>query len=96
MEGIENSFDAEQFNKKELKQKFKENFQDRKGIFNFWVAIDADSNILGWQSLIKVSTHPFKENTYAESSTYITKNTRFKGLRKMLLDYVMKEAEKVR
>lgn len=94
LEGIENSFDAKRFDQNELKQKFKDNFEKREGIFNYWVATDFESNILGWQSLIKFSNNPFRQNTYAESSTYITKNTRFKGLGKMLLDYVMQEAEK--
>lgn len=94
LEGIENSFDFAQIDETEIKGKFKDNFQDRNGIFNFWVATDVDNKILGWQSLVKYSNNPFRQNTYAESSTYITRNTRFKGVGKVLLDYVMKEAEK--
>lgn len=93
LEGVDNSFDTKQFSEKELKEKFFDNFQSRKGIFNFWVAIDSQNNILGWQSLIKVSNNPFRQNSFAESSTYISKNTRFKGIGKQLLDYVMKAAE---
>ena len=94
LEGIKNSFDTNQFDKEKLKTKFCSTFFQRQGIFNFWVAVDIDKNIWGWQSLIKCFNHPFKENIYAESSTYISKGYRFKGLGTQLLDFVIKEAEK--
>jgi len=94
LEGVGNSFDTNSFNEIEVSQKFKDNFQKRKGIFNFWVAVDTNDKILGWQSLIKTSNNPFRENIYAESSTYIAKDNRYKGVGKALLEFVMKEAEK--
>ena len=93
LDGIENSFDKNVIAETVLKDKFKENFNSRKGIFNFWIA-EHNNEILGWQSLIKTSYNPFRENLYAESSTYIDKQCRFKGVGQMLIDYVMKEAEK--
>jgi phosphinothricin acetyltransferase len=94
LEGVENSFDTNCFTETELRQKFKDNFQKRKDIFNFWVALDTTNKVLGWQSLIKTSNNPFRENIYAESSTYIAKDNRYKGVGKALLEFVMKEAEK--
>lgn len=93
LDGINNSFEYNESDKDNLKAKFASNFNQRQGIFNFWVAVDTENNIFGWQSLIKTSNNPFRQNTYAESSTYISKNNRFKGVGKMLLDYVIKEAE---
>ena len=93
LDGINNSFEYNEVDEDNLKEKFTSNFNQRQGIFNFWVAMDTENNILGWQSLIKTSNNPFRQNTYAESSTYISKSNRFKGVGKMLLDYVMKEAE---
>jgi len=92
LDGIENSFDKNTFDEAVLKEKFNLNFNNREGIFNFWVAI-LGNEIIGWQSLIKTSYNPFRENTYAESSTYIKRNCRFKGLGQLLIAYVMKEAE---
>lgn len=94
LDGISNSFEYKEADKDNLKEKFTSNFNQRQGIFNFWVAVDTKNNIWGWQSLIKTSNNPFRQNTYAESSTYISKNNRFKGIGKLLLDYVMQEAEK--
>lgn len=76
------------------KNKFIENFNSRIGIFNLGVAVDLDNNtILGWQSLIKASNNPFRENFYAESSTYVGKKARKQGVGELLIDFVKKEAE---
>jgi L-amino acid N-acyltransferase YncA len=93
-DGIDNSFETSDLNLSELKKKFYSNFKNRKGIFNFWVACDNENQILGWQSLIRYSYNPFRENTYAESSTYISKVTRKRGVGKLLLEHVLCEAEK--
>lgn len=94
LDGISNSFDYKESDLDNIKLIFTSNFNNRNGIFNFWVAVDPNDNILGWQSLIRTSNNPFRINTYAESSTYISKTNRYKGVGKLLLDYVMKEAEK--
>ena len=94
LDGISNSFEYKEIDKDNIKEKFASNFYQRQGIFNFWVAVDIQNNIRGWQSLIRTSNNPFRQNTYAESSTYISKSNRFKGVGKRLLDYVMLEAEK--
>jgi L-amino acid N-acyltransferase YncA len=94
LEGISNSFDTNQFEKEQLKTKFLSNFSQRQGIFNFWVAVDSSNKVWGWQSLLRCLNHPFKENTYAESSTYISKSNRFNGLGTQLLDYAIRDAEK--
>lgn len=93
MDGIENSFNKDLIDEAILKEKFSRNFQNRCGIFNYWVAIK-DNEILGWQSLTKFSYNPFKENIYAESSTYISRKCRFKGIGQLLIGYVMQQAEK--
>ena len=94
LDGIKNSYDDTSIDPQTLKEKFSSNFNQRQGIFNFWVAVDAENKIWGWQSLVRCLNHPFKDNTYAESSTYLSIENRFKGLGKLLLGYVLKEAEK--
>jgi len=94
LDGIHNSFDYKSKDMKKIEQKFASIFFQRQGIFNFWIATDENNKILGWQSLIRTSNNPFRENIYAEASTYISKDNRYKGMGKALLDYVMQEAEK--
>jgi L-amino acid N-acyltransferase YncA len=94
LEGINNSFDISKSDKEKILEKFRYNFNQRHGIFNFWVAVDSENKIWGWQSLIKTSNNPFRENTFAESSTYISRGNRFKGIGKLLLEFVINEAEK--
>ena len=93
-EGISNSFDISTMDTNLVIANFKSNFYSRQGTFNFWVAVDNTDNVIGWQSLIKCFDHPFKENIYAESSTYVAKHNRFKGLGELLLNHVILEAKK--
>lgn len=93
LDGVDNSFDTTLFDADVIREEFTKNFNKRIDIFNFWVAGN-NNEILGWQSLIKTSNNPFRKNLFAESSTYISKHCRLKGVGKMLIDYVMKEAEK--
>lgn len=93
LDGIINSFDPDTISQAELEADFTSNFDQRAGIFNFWVAEDNENNILGWQSLIRTSNNPFRKNNYAESSTYISMDNRYKGLGKDLLQHVINEAE---
>lgn len=93
LEGIENSFDMGEFGEAEVRQKFHANFRERQGIFNFWVAVDTENKVVGWQSLVKFSNNPFRQDTYAESSTYIARATRLKGLGRTLLSHALQEAE---
>ena len=94
LSGIENSFDTSSVDIPNLKTKFHKNFIKRSGIFNYWVAIDKEQKILGWQSLNKTTVNPLKEDFYAESSTYIHVDARKLGLGDFLIDFVMKEAER--
>ncbi|PZF71775.1 GNAT family N-acetyltransferase [Taibaiella soli] len=94
LDGIGNSFDDRELSIETLKERFWTNFSQRKGIFNFWVAIDEQEQILGWQSLIRVSNNPFLYDKHAESSTYISRSNRQDGIGERLLDFVIKEAEK--
>lgn len=93
LDGIENSFDASRIDTSSLRQRFQRNFSQRSGIFNFWVAVDENQNIVGWQCLIKPSNNPLREDISAESSTYIASNCRYTGTGQMLLAHVIKEAE---
>jgi L-amino acid N-acyltransferase YncA len=90
-EGLEASFPVGSFEKSNIRQRFRENFDSRKGIFNYWVAEDKD-RILGWQSLSQATTNPLKENLFAESSTYVRKEARALGVAEKLLSYVIDEA----
>lgn len=92
LDGIDNSFDRTKVERNVLLNKFKDNFDKRSDVFNYWIA-ECDGVVLGWQSLIKASSNPFREEFTAESSTYIAKECRLKGVGETLISYVMKEAE---
>lgn len=93
MDGVSASFDTSKIDSISLQDKFYQNFKSRNKIFNYWVWVDETNNILGWQSLSKVTVNPLKDEYFAESSTYVRKEARHLGIGKNLLDYVMKEAE---
>lgn len=92
LDGVDNSFDKNLIAPELLYERFKTNFDNRNGIFNFWIA-EKGGTILGWQSLIKTSYNPFRQDSYAESSTYISKDCRFKGIGELLIAHVLKLAE---
>jgi len=93
LDGIENSFNPNSIDGETLHQRFKRNFQARQGIFNYWI-VEADRRLLGWQSLIKSAHNPFREDNWAESSTYIAKDNRVKGIGEALIKHAIREAEK--
>lgn len=93
MEGIGSSFDIQDKKDDALKDKFKSVFLNRKGIFNYWVAVNIKGDVLGWQSLNKSTVNPIKENHLAESSTYITTSARNSGIGELLLGHVIKLAK---
>lgn len=92
LEGIDNSFDKNAVAPDILWERFLANFNFRSGIFNYWVA-ELNGRILGWQSLVRGSYNPFRMGTTAESSTYIAKSCRLKGMGEALIAHVMAEAE---
>ena len=94
--GLSASFDITQIDLAEVKIVFLENFLLRKGIFNYWIAVNEFKQIIGWQSLNKCTVNPIKTNQFAESSTYVRHEARHLGVGYALLDYVIKEAEKDR
>lgn len=94
LQGINESFHTENIDINLIKKSFHNNFLKRRGIFNYWVALNLDNKILGWQSLNKTTANPLKEEYFAESSTYIDKNVRNSDIGSLLLDHVFREAEK--
>ena len=94
-DGISNSFEVKNEENMVLyKKRFRNNFDNRNSIFNFWVAVDDENNILGWQSLTRAFVHPFKTENFAESSTYISLLNRYKGVGKSLMTHAIEEAQK--
>jgi|GEM_PF-2033673 len=68
---------------------FKENFKNRNAYFNFWVVWNG--SVLGWCSILPAFSHPFKQNTNAEVSTYILKEYSSNKLGTELMKYVFSE-----
>lgn len=71
MDGIASSF-VETPRPENLEELFKQNFDNRNGHFNFWVAYE-ELEILGWVSLLPCTVNPLKKNTVAEISVYVAK-----------------------
>lgn len=76
-----------------LEETFRQNFQNREGIFNFWIASNSRGTIVGWGSLIKASNNPFRMDICAETSIYIGTEYINKGYGVELLQYIIKEAK---
>ena len=93
LSGIQNSFDTTDIEHNLLKEKFKRNFSQRQGIFNYWVAI-IDDKIIGWQSLSKMTNNPLKDNIYAEYRLYVHKSNRKSSLGRFLVNHIFLEAKK--
>lgn len=76
-----------------LLARFRRNFNERSERFNFWVAIDDDGNVCGWQSLIPFSNNPLRCDTWAESSTYIDPPFQGRGVGEMLVRKAIDSAQ---
>jgi L-amino acid N-acyltransferase YncA len=71
---------------------FKENFENRKFPYTFWVAKDNDV-LLGWCSILPVFSHPLKRYSDAEVSTYIEKKIKHNGIGSDLMQFVFNQIE---
>jgi L-amino acid N-acyltransferase YncA len=60
--------------------------------FPVWVAESAEGSILGWQALSPSISHPYLQQFFAESSTYIDPFTRTSGLGRKLLAHALEHA----
>ena len=68
---------------------FRSNFKKRNKSFNFWVA---ETNlVIGWCSILPAFSHPFKQNSSAEVSTYIDKEFSKNGVGTHLMQFVFEE-----
>ena len=94
LEGIHNSFEFDMSDLLKYKAQFKNNFEMRSSIYNYWIACDADGKIFGYQALIKCFLNPFRSPIFAESSTYISNDAQNRGIGKLLLGYAIQQAEK--
>lgn len=68
---------------------FRHNFNNRSGCFNFWVA--ETSLIIGWCSILQAFSHPLKQKTIGEVSTYIAKEMSRNGIGTRLMRFVFDE-----
>ena len=91
--GIEHSF-AGFPHPPDLSQQFHHNFATCQPPFGFWVAEEA-GEVVGWQSLLPCTCNPLKRHLMAESSTYVAAGARGRGVAKLLLSYVLAEAQKL-
>lgn len=65
---------------------FRENFNKRENYFNFWVA--ENEGIIGWCSILPAFSHPLKQKTTAEVSTYVDNSIIDKGVGTKLMQHV--------
>ena len=92
-ENVKSVFPVNIPNKAAFKMDFEVYFKMRKGVFNYWVAID-ENNILGWHSLNPISHHPLKTEWMAETSIYVKNNFRNQSIGSKLLKYVLTISKK--
>lgn len=57
--------------------------------FPIWVAETEEGEVAGWQSLSSSISHPFLQQFFAESSTYIDPSTQARGVGRALLRHAI-------
>lgn len=72
-----------------IRELFRRNFKNRSKFFNFWVA--ETTSIIGWCSILPAFSHPLKQNSSAEVSTYIDKGMSKNGVGTHLMQFVFDE-----
>lgn len=73
---------------------FAEKIAHQTPCFPVWVATTADGTVAGWQALSPSISHPYLQQFFAESSTYIDPATRAKGVGRALLSHAIEYAER--
>lgn len=73
----------------EIIASFRRNFKNRREHFNFWVA--ETKSVIGWCSILPAFSHPFKQNSSAEVSTYIKKEIAKNGVGTHLMKFIFDE-----
>ena len=68
---------------------FRNNFKNRNTPFHFWVA--ETTHVIGWCSILPAFSHPLKQNSTAEVSTYIDREIRENGVGTILMQFVLAE-----
>lgn len=71
---------------------FRENFENGRFPYTFWVAKE-NNEIIGWQSYAPVFETPLKKGTAAESSTYIKKGHHKAGVAYELMKHALSELQ---
>lgn len=62
--------------------------------FQVWVAVsDSEQKIIGWQSLCPFTQQPLINQFWAESSTYIDVNNRYRGIGHALLQHALNHSK---
>lgn len=68
---------------------FRRNFKNRNKPFDFWIA--ETTSVIGWCSILPAFSHPFKQKSSAEVSTYIDKRMIKNGIGTHLMQFVFEE-----
>lgn len=71
---------------------FAQRVEQQDSVFQVWVAEDDAGNLLGWQSLSPLMSHPVLRHVMAESSTYISPDRRVRGIGRALLSHALRHA----
>jgi L-amino acid N-acyltransferase YncA len=74
----------------DMRKVFKNNFNNRKFPFQFWVA-EFENNILGWVSILPAFCNPLKHDKEAEISIYVNPVNKNNKLGQQLTNFVFME-----
>ena len=69
--------------------------RDQRQQFGIWLAVETQAGqeqVLGWQALLPCRPHPLFAHCFAQSSTYIHRDARSRGVGRLLLTYVTEQA----
>ena len=91
-EGIKTTF-ADYEYPTDMKEQFWQNFSNRSGFFNFWIA-ESKGKLVGWCSILPMFLNPIKRAFNAEISTYLDKRYSSNGIGQSLMRFVFNELKK--
>jgi phosphinothricin acetyltransferase len=77
-------------NEESLKH-FRKMLEEQDDVFKYWVAEDSDGKIVAWVSATPMRSNPAIRNTMAETSVYLSREVRGRGLSSRLRDHVLNQ-----
>ncbi len=90
-EGVKKQTTDTEFNLNQVNFDFKSQILNQNNDFKFWVCVNNENTIIGWQSITPFHNTPnyAVKSIFAQSSTYVKHNYQKEGVGKILLTHAL-------